>query len=38
LVKDQFKIYDPVKEQEIFMDSWDFWKRLVDLGDHVGVE
>jgi lysyl-tRNA synthetase len=39
LVKNQFKLYDPVTEKEIAtIDSWDFWKKLVDLWDHIGVE
>ena len=39
LVKDQFKIYDPSTENEVSsIDSWEFWKKLVDLWDHIWVE
>ena len=39
LVKGQFKLYDPVNDKEISsVDSWDFWKKLVDLWDHIWVE
>jgi hypothetical protein len=36
LIKDSFKIYDPATETQVEnVDPWNFWKKLVDLGDHI---